>query len=265
MRKKFFGHNSPRFCPVYPIFFWPYLLGLTQVRAKFQLRSWNLRVKFHEHLSSRLLKSLKSSVGVNLLPDLHGQIIEKAYFRLPWRYPTKYHTPLERSQRDLSRDEIWDPVWRWAPCAQSFVLHIPTFYSLGTPFLMRLDSIAQQLFAAVSTRGESTCGRQRPKNTPVLTRKWPPGLCFMLIRRASGDPPHCALGLAEFQIPGELSSKNFFFVFGPNSPRLGPGDPRPRQEDSSGDGPSRGKVRFTFNGLWKTVHTWGKVVFRFRV
>ena len=76
------------------------------------------------------------------------------------------------------------PVLRWAPCAQSFVINIPTFYSLGTPFLMRLDPIAQQLFAPVSTRGESTYGRQRPKNTPVLTRKWPPGLCFMLIRRA---------------------------------------------------------------------------------
>ena len=148
-----------------------------------------------------------------------------------------------------------NPVLRWAPCAQSFVLNIPTFYSLGTPLLMRLDPFAQQLFAPVSTRGESTCGRQRPKNTPVLTQIGPPDLALCSSDAPSRDPPHGALGLAKFQIPGELSSKNLFFVFGPNSARLGPGNPRPRQEDSSGDGPSRGKVRFTFNSLWKTVHT----------
>ena len=116
------------------------------------------------------------------------------------------------------------PVLRWAPCAQSFVLNIPTFYSLGTPLPMRLDPFAQQLFAPVSTRGESTCGRQMPKKTPVLTQKWPPGLCFMLIRRALG------LGLAKFQIPGELSSKNLFFVFRPNPPSVVSGGPETAPE-----------------------------------
>ena len=102
------------------------------------------------------------------------------------------------------------PVLRWAPCAQSFVLNIPTFYSLGTPFLMRLDPIAQQLIAPVSTRGELTCGRQRPKNTPVLTRKWPPGLCFMLIRRALRRPSS--------RCPWSYPRKTCFSFLGPTPP-----------------------------------------------
>ena len=105
------------------------------------------------------------------------------------------------------------PVLRWAPCAQSFVLNIPTFYSLGTPFLMRLVPIAQQLFAPVSTRGESTCGRQRPKNTPVLTRKWPPGFCFMLIRRALRRPSSRCPWIGQIPNPGGVILEKLDFRF----------------------------------------------------
>ena len=117
------------------------------------------------------------------------------------------------------------PVLRWAPCAQSFVLNIPTFYSLGTPFLMRLDPIAQQLFAPVSTRGESTCGRQTPKNTPVLTRKWPPGLCFMLIRRALRRPSSRCPWIGQIPNPGGVILEKLVFRFWAQLPPFGSGGP----------------------------------------
>ena len=107
------------------------------------------------------------------------------------------------------------PVLRWAPCAQSFVLNIPTFYFPWTPLLMRPDPFAQQLFAPVSTRGESTCGRQRPKNTPVLTRKWPPGLCFSLIRRALRRLSSRCLWIGQIPNPwGVILEKLVFLFFG---------------------------------------------------
>ena len=193
--------------------------------AKFQLRSSNPRVKFHDHYSSRLLKSLKSCVGVNYYQICTADH-PKSLFQVPMEIS---HNTIHRWK---DRNEIYHvtkyghPVLRWAPCAQSFVINIPTFYSLGTPFLMRLDPIAQQLFAPVSTRGESTYGRQRPKNTPVLNTKMAPRT---LLYAHQTRPPETLLTVPldwpNSKSRGELSSKHLFFVFGPNSPRLGPGGP----------------------------------------
>ena len=114
--------------------------------------------------------------------------------------------------------EFGGPVSRWSPCARFFVICAAAFDSLGTKLRMRLGHFAQRRFAPLSTRGESTCDRHGPENTPISTPKWPPGLRSLPVRCAPPRPLFRSTPICQIPNPWGLIPKRPVFGFCPVTP-----------------------------------------------
>ena len=79
---------------------------------------------------------------------------------------------------------------------------------------MRLDPIAQQLLAPVSTRGESTCGRSEAKEHLLFWHEnGPPDFALCSSDAPSEDPPQGALWIGQIPNPGGVILEKLVFRF----------------------------------------------------